>query len=161
MSLKLDMTFLNGLLVIVISGTVVSSTDYNPCKDFEEFNFKRVLEDPSDCSKYYECRVHRGHSNSFVLSFRNIFWSQWRRKLQRSGFRNPDPSVIPDCYQGKQGSGNRFLKKRSNFFWNRSSTGLVWMVRMVRMFNHLWLRNSIENKNLSWSKWMHRIQHGN
>ena len=93
MLLQLDMTFLNGLLVIVISGAVVSATDYNPCKDFEEFKLKRVLEDPSDCSKYYECtgvtatRLSCPSGTSFDPN-------------GEGGCTGPDPSVIPDCYQG-------------------------------------------------------------
>ena len=90
-----EMAVLKALLIILVSGTIVSSTEYNPCQDFEEFKHKRFLEDPSDCSKYYECtgvtatRLSCPRGTSFDPNWKN----------GDGGCKGPDPSLIPDCYQ--------------------------------------------------------------
>ena len=89
------MAVLKALLIILVSRTIVSSTEYNPCQDFEEFKHKRFLEDPSDCSKYYECtgvtatRLSCPRGTSFDPNWKN----------GDGGCKGPDPSLIPDCYQ--------------------------------------------------------------
>ena len=97
LSFKTEMDVLKVLLIILVSGTIVSSTEYNPCQDFEEFKHKRLLEDPSDCSKYYECtgvtatRLSCPRGTSFDPNWKN----------GDGGCKGPDPSLIPDCYQDK------------------------------------------------------------
>ena len=89
------MAVLKVLLIILVSGAIAPSTACIPCLDFEGLQHKRLVEDTSDCSKYYECT---GVTATQLSCPRGTSFDP-NGKNGDGGCTGPDPSLIPDCYE--------------------------------------------------------------
>ena len=95
LSFKTEMDVLKVLLIILVSGTINPLTACNPCLDFEGLKHKQLVEDPSDCSKFYECS---GVTATQLSCPRGTSFDP-NGKNGDGGCTGPDPSLIPDCYE--------------------------------------------------------------
>ena len=118
------MAVLKVLLIILVSGAIAPSTACIPCLDFEGLKHKRLVEDTSDCSKYYECTGVTATQLSCPRG--TSFDPNWNNG--DGGCKGPDPSLIPDCYQDQDQTD----RDQSMYIVHEV---VVFFFRQIRMFH--------------------------